>query len=259
MNASRDVKALVLAGARSSGDPLCDHEGVDTKALIEIGNAPMIAHVIQALKGSNASAPIYVLGGDKGLLEAALHDQDIAHIDATGAGPAASLANALGAGVSTPLLVTTCDHPLLTHEIVEHFVTASRESGADICVGFARRATIEATFPGSRRTYLPFGSRDFSGCNLFYLANERAAGALEAWKTVEAERKRPWRMARRLGLGFLLRMFFAKHSTDRVFALLSRRFGTHVRPVVLPFAEAAVDVDTVDDLTQVRAIIDSRH
>ena len=41
---------------------------------------------------------------------------------------------------------------------------------------------------------------DFSGCNLFLLATTRAEAAIATWQAVEADRKRPWRIAARLGI-----------------------------------------------------------
>ena len=43
-----------------------------------------------------------------------------------------------------------------------------------------------------------------------------------------------------------------------VFALLSRRLGATVAPVILPFAEAAIDVDSAGDLALVRGILAAR-
>jgi hypothetical protein len=40
--------------------------------------------------------------------------------------------------------------------------------------------------------------------------------------------------------------------------MLSRRLGAEVRPVILPFAEAAIDVDKPGDLALVRGILAGR-
>ena len=151
-----------------------------------------------ALAGAGLGPPVWVLGGDG----AGLAGQPVSQIEARGDGSRGQPDRTrCPAKVTPPLLVTTADHPLLRPEIIRHFLAGARASGADLCVGFARRAAIEAAFPGTRRTYLPIGARDLSGCNLFYLANARAVHALRLWQAVETERKHPWRMARRLGLG----------------------------------------------------------
>lgn len=253
------VAALVLAGARGSGDPLCVSEGVGSKAVIDIAGLPMLARVLNALGHAGLDGAVWVLGGEPDDIRAASGGRDIVPLTADASGPAASLALALDGPVTTPLLVTTADHPLLTGEIVSDFLQVARQTDADLCIGFARLPTIEARFPDTRRTYLPFGARDLSGCNLFYLANDRAVAALRFWGGVEQHRKHPWQIARRLGLGFLLRLLLRRSDGAAVFDLLSRRVGAKVHPVILPHAEAAVDVDSVADLEMVRDLISGRE
>ena len=254
----KTMNALILAGARASGDPLCESEKVASKAVIEIAGAPMLSYVTQALAQSSVEQPIWLLGGEADNLEAATGGVECQFVSATGAGPAGSLLAALKEGVPLPLLVTTADHPLLTPEMITHFLDNSRRSGADLCVGFAKRDTIEAAYPDTRRTYLPVGGRDLSGCNLFYLENKQAMQVLEFWKDVEQDRKHPWRIARRLGWSFLIKLLLKRHRSESVFALLSKRLGAEIKPVILPFAEAAVDVDKTSDLIMVRGIIEKR-
>lgn len=258
MTVATPLNALVLAGARSTGDPLCVAEGVASKAIIDIAGQPMLSHVMTALSGAGAHAPIWVLGGQGEDLSRATGGVAFQSLPATGDGPAGSLVEALTGPVPLPLLVTTADHPLLTPEMITHFVHAARESDADICIGFATRSTIEAEYPETRRTYLPIGEKNLSGCNLFYLKNDNALQVLRFWRGVEQHRKHPWRIARALGLGFLLRLFLRRGSTDGVFALLSRRLGASITPVILPFADAAVDVDKPSDLDLVRSIFEAR-
>lgn len=258
MTHASEVNALVLAGARASGDPLCIAEGVKSKAIIEIAGAPMLSHVMQSLTQAGLPNPIWILGGQEENLASAAGGVRFQNLPATGSGPAGSLANALAQDLKVPLLVTTADHPLLTTDMIIHFLHHAQQNGADICIGFARRDTIAAAYPDTRRTYLPIGERDLSGCNLFYLATDKAAHVLEFWRTVEQHRKHPWRIARRLGLGFLIRLFLHRRRTDIVFDLLSKQLGASVSPIILPFAEAAIDVDSPSDLSLVREIMENR-
>ena len=46
-----------------------------------------------------------------------------------------------------------------------------------------------------RRTWLRFADGQWSGCNLFLLQSRRAQAAIATWSAVEADRKRPWRIA----------------------------------------------------------------
>ncbi|WP_158275441.1 nucleotidyltransferase family protein [Maritimibacter sp. 55A14] len=250
---------LVLAGARAGGDPLCQAEGVASKAVIEIGGQPMLARVLGALAGSRAAG---LAPGVIGLEDAALAEAAGGHPctarRAGGQGPAASLLAALENGADLPALVTTCDHALLTPAMIDSFLEGAYASGADLCVGFASRATIEAAYPRTRRTYLRFRGADLSGCNLFYLAGPRALDVLRFWRAAEQDRKRPWRILWRFGPLTALRILLFRPTPEVTFALLSRRVGADVRPVILPYAEAAIDVDTPGDLELVRGIVAER-
>ena len=256
---AQPVQRLVLAGSRRAGDPLCRAEGVASKAVIDVGGQPMLARVLRALEGSRAGGPpAWVLGLEGAALAAAADGVACRSLPSTARGPAGALLDALEGPVGTPLLVATCDHALLTPEIVSTFLDGSRAAGADLTVGLAERRVIEAAHPDTRRTYLRLGGAQLSGCNLFYLASPAALPVLRFWQRIEQDRKHPWRIARRFGVVTALRILGARSGPEGVFALLSRRLGVRVRPVLLPFAEAAIDVDKPADLMLVRGILAAR-
>lgn len=253
------ISALVLAGARAGGDALARAEGVASKAVIDIAGRPMLARVLSALADAGVRPPVAVLGLDGAGLAAAAGAVPCRTVASPiGAGPAASLLAALNGPVGLPVLVTTCDHALLTPAMVAAFLAGARASGADLCVGLAERAVIEAAYPLTRRTYLRLGGAELSGCNLFYLADRRALTVLRFWQTAEQDRKRPWRIALRLGPLTALAILLGRSGVEAVFSRLSRRLGARIAPVILPFAEAAIDVDSPGDLVLVRAILAAR-
>lgn len=259
MSGAAGPQVLVLAGARATGDPLCVAEGVASKAVIEIAGKPMLWWVLAALRASPAATAPWVIGMEEAALAEAAGGIACRRVAARGAGgPATGVLAALEEGVGLPLLVTTCDHPLLTPAMIESFLAQSQASGADLTVGLAERAVIEAAYPTTRRTYLRFGRAELSGCNLFYLASEKAVPVLRFWQEAEKDRKAPWRIAWRFGVLTALRILLLRPAPDAAFALLSRRLGARIRPVLLPFAEAAIDVDSPRDLALVRDIFARR-
>lgn len=242
--------ALVLAGSRPGGDPLARQLGVPAKALIDVGGQPMLARVVAALRAAGAD-PIAVSASDP---------QVIALAKALGctalpaeAGPSESAAAGFR-NLGAPMLLTTADHALLQPEWVRDFLDRQRPE-ADVGVLLARRQAIEQAAPGSRRTYLRFADGAWSGCNLFFLATPRAGEALALWRQVEADRKRPWRIVRKLGPLLLLRYLLGRLSLTDGLAHLGARAGLVVEAVESPFGLAAVDVDKMDDLTLVRRLI----
>ncbi len=256
------VQTLVLAGARATGDPLCEAEGVASKAIIDTAGKPMLSCVLRALAASQANGPttgpVWVLGIEGDTLDTAADGLKCQSIIAQGRGPASSLLQALKGPVKTPLLVTTCDHALLTPDMINSFLEQSTASGADLTVGLAERAVISAAYPETKRTYLRLGGAELSGCNLFYLATPAALKVLEFWQSAEQDRKKPWRIAWRFGPLTALRIFLSRSGPNAVFAMLSKRLGARVSPIILPFAEAAIDVDKPADLVLVRGILAAR-
>jgi GTP:adenosylcobinamide-phosphate guanylyltransferase len=240
--------AVVLAGSRGGSDPVAAYAGVSDKALIELGGETMLARVIAALRAAGVGRVAVAATAAAVAAEAERHGAEPL---AAAAGPSASTDHAL-ATLGAPLLVTTGDHALLRPEWIRDFV-ARVPSGTDVAVLLARREAIDAAAPGSRRTYLRFADGHWSGCNLFLLATPKAQAAVQLWQTVERDRKRPWRIVRRLGPGLLLRYLTGRLSLSDAVAALGRRVGVTAAVIECRDGLAAVDVDKPSDLDFVRA------
>lgn len=248
------MNALILAGSRPGApDPVAAHAGVAHKALAEVGGATLLARVAGALRAAGA-ARIAVSANDPAVIaEAARLGLETLAPDT---GPSGSVAQGLAA-LGPPLLVTTADHALLEAEWVTRFV-ADVPADADVAVLLARRDAVEAAAPGTRRTYLRFADGHWSGCNLFLLRTPDAARAIGLWSQVEADRKRPWRIVRRLGPGLLLRYLIGRLTLAEAVAHLGRTAGVRAAAVASPFGLAAVDVDKPEDLALVRRLAEDR-
>ncbi|SFP67297.1 nucleotidyltransferase family protein [Sphingomonas rubra] len=244
------MNALILAGSRPGApDPLAAYAGVAHKALILLAGETLLARVAAAVRASGATR-IAVSANDAAVCaEAARLGLEVI---APAAGPSGSVAAGL-AVLGAPLLVTTADHALLTPEWVQRFV-ADTPADADVAVLLARSDVVEAAATGTKRTYLRFADGAWSGCNLFLLRTPRAADAIGLWARVEADRKRPWRIVRRLGPGLLARYLLGRLRLADAVAHLGRRAGIEAAAVASPFGLAAVDVDKPADLDLVRAI-----
>lgn len=243
--------ALVLAGTRPGGDPFAQSQGVSHKGLIEIGGQPMISRVIAALFSAGAGR-IIVSTDDPRLRDIA--ETLGAETIPSAHGPSESAALGLAAA-GAPLLITTSDHALLRPEWICTLIEGT-PANADLAVMLARRDQVERALPGSRRTYLRFADGDWSGCNLFYLQTDRAKAAIDLWRSVEQDRKRPWRIAARLGPATLLAMVFRRLTLAEGLARLGHRIGLSAALVPAPNGLAAVDVDKITDLATVRTLLE---
>jgi len=244
-------RALVLAGARPGPDPLADYAGVSTKPLIEIGGAPMLTRVVDALSAAGIWR-IAVSTADEAV--AALARELGCEVLAAQDGPSLSALRGLET-LGAPALVTTADHALLRPEWVTRFV-ADAPADADISVLLAQRSAVELAAPGSRRTYLKFADGEWSGCNLFLARTDRALGAIRLWRGLEADRKRPWRIVGRLGPSVLARYLMGRLTLAEALARLSALSGARAAAVTSPYGLAAVDVDKPADLDLVRRLVE---
>lgn len=244
--------ALVLAGSRPGApDPVAQAEGVAHKALALVGGEPMLSRVLRALRAAGVEY-IMVATDEPELVGLALAFS--AQPIKPGAGPSASVAEGFRVA-GAPLLVTTSDHALLKPEWVRDFVSDT-PADADVSVLLARRDTVEAALPETRRTYLRFADGQWSGCNLFLLNTPYAVSAIRLWETVEAERKQPWKIAARLGPRILLSFLFGRLSLAAAIARLGEKVGLDAAAVAARDGLAAVDVDKPSDLVQVRNLTD---
>lgn len=241
--------ALVLAGRRPGPPgPLELQEGVEDKALIVVGGQTMLARAVAAVRAAGCARVLVAASGE--MVAEAARALSCEVIEAA-AGPSESVARAL-AEAGAPLLVTTADHALLRPEWIAQFLRDA-DQAADVAALLARRETVAAAVE-SKRTWLRFADGDWSGCNLFLLATPAAAGAIALWRLVEADRKRPWRIVRRLGPGLLLRYLTGRLTLANAVAALGRRAGVRAAIVASDYGLAAVDVDKPDDLSLVRRL-----
>jgi GTP:adenosylcobinamide-phosphate guanylyltransferase len=244
------VTALVLAGTRGRTDPVASAEGVTHKALVRVGPVTMLELVLIALRDAGVQR---VLVSTDAPAAIALAEAAGAEVVEPGLGPSESVSRGMDTA-DAPLLVTTADHPLLSPEWITDFVNGS-PAAADVAVMLARQEDVDRAVPGSRRTWLRFADGAWSGCNLFFLATPNAQRALDQWRFVEAERKRPWRLAARLGWSTLFEYIVGRLTMAEAIIRLGARLGLSAALVPATHGMAAVDVDTVDDLALVRNIL----
>jgi CTP:molybdopterin cytidylyltransferase MocA len=250
-------QALMLAAGRGPGDPMARTYGVANKCLIPVGGVPMLRRVHDTLAASGLFSRIAVSIEDAAIAHAVLGPS--ARVLAPSTSAPASVLTALASGaLQYPVLITTGDHALLTPRMITHFCAESEKSGADFTAGLARAETILAAHPESIRTFFSLGHDRVSGCNLFALLNARGLGLIERWQYLEPVRKKPWRLVAAFGPVPLLRFALGRLSLDAAFATVSARLGLTVKPVLMPFAEAAIDVDKPADKSLAEKILAAR-
>lgn len=246
-------QAVVLAGERRGGNALARRLDLPAGVLAPLAGQPCLAWVLNALRAADSVNGLLLAGPDTSAIQASAALRAILSADDVQwlppeSGPAASAGAALRHANRFPTLLTSGDHGLLQSAIVDDFCRRAAEAvGLDLAVGLVPQELVRSAYPNSRRTVLRFAGRAFCGSNLFALLAPPALGALGFWQTLESDRKQPWKLARHLGAATLARYLSGRLSVDDAFAVLSDRAGCRIGWIPVPFARAAVDVDSEAD------------
>ena len=170
--------------------------------------------------------------------------------------PSASAGAAMGQiPHSQRVLLTTADHALLSSQIIDYFCDQACTTDFDLLVALAPHELVATTFPGVHRTRLRFSDRDYCSCNLFAFMTPRSRKITTFWREVESQRKRPWRMFATLGWWPVIKYLLGRLSLQEALTRISARLEMKIGVITLPFANAAVDVDTEKDWQLVQQIL----
>jgi GTP:adenosylcobinamide-phosphate guanylyltransferase len=253
--------AVVLAGDRTPNDLLVKAAGVSCKPLIPVAGIPMVLRVVASLEEAREIGSIVLSGPPQAAVD---QEEDLRSRIASGtirweenqATPSSSAYQVLKSlPDQTPVLLTTADHALLTTEIVDYFCSEARNSPGDVVVGLARYAVVMKAYPNTKRTAIRLQDGAYCSCNLFAFLSPRSRDLADFWRKVEKQRKKTLRLLSGFGLTNLLLYLFRRLSLEQSLARISRRLGLTVSAVVMPFPQAAVDVDTIEDWHLVESIL----
>lgn len=233
--------------------------GVAHKCTIPVLGVPMLQRVLAALDADVIDKPVLVSIDDAtaGRRAAGPLHKTCTFI-ASGISAPVSAKAAVQTAAHYPVLVTTGDHPLLTREMVVDFLSRSQASAADFAVGLARAETILAKYPDTHRTFFKLGQDRVSGCNLFAVMNEKGLSVFDIWHDLEKNRKKPWKLVAAFGIGPLLSFLLGRLTLAGAFEQMSQRLGFTIKAVLMPFAEAAIDVDKPQDHALAERILRAR-
>ena len=254
--------AVVLAGDRHSNDPVAIDAGVCAKAITPICGTPMIMRVLNALEDSGVISSVILCGPSEQAIEncpelkSRIKHDSIMCLPGLDS-PSRSAESALQQiDDDRHVLLTTADHALLKGEIVSYFISHCLNDSADASVGMIDYQIIADTYPEVKRTVIKLSDGGFCGCNLFAFMTVAGRKLVPYWHQVEQRRKRPVQMiAGILGISGVLSYFFGRLSLDAALGRVSKGLGLSIKPVLLPFPLAGVDVDTVKDREFVEHIL----
>ncbi len=252
--------ALVLAADREALNPVAQAAGVPCKSLIPLQGKPMLMRVLETLARCPSVERCLLLGPDREVLvqtelASLLGSSWLTWIPHQPSPSLSVLAGLSRVPENQPVLLTTSDLAFPSVQTFEDFCHQASVADADAAVGLIPYAKVASCLPEFRRTCLKFADGPFCTCNLFAFLTPKGRSLAELWRRLEQERKHPWRLIRELGLLSLSYYLLGRLSSDELARQVERKLGIKVKFVILPYPEAAIDIDTEDDLRQVQKLL----
>lgn len=252
--------SVVLAGERPGGSAFSRELGLAASVLVDVAGKSSLARVIDTLDSSPAIGRGVLCGPAEAVYNNTSEIRDILEDSSFSwmpprTGPSASALAGIEKLDRFPVLLTAGDHALLTREIVEDFCDQASRQGADVVFGLTPYSGVREAFPESKRTVLRFSDGAWCGTNLFAILTPQGKAGPAFWSSLEADRKRPWRMARKIGPSLIFNYFLGRLTLERVLEALSRAMGCRVGCVVIDNPRVAVDVDSVADRDLAESIL----
>lgn len=241
------MEAIVTAGGISApDDPLYVLTGVAKKALIPLAGQPMISWIVDALVGSGLIEHIVIVGLHPGEVTFK-GDAPLFFVDSTG-----SLIDNILAGTATTreinpdvkkILLCASDIPLITPEIVSGFIAECGSQEAEAYYPVVEEKIMEARFPGSKRSYIPFKGGRYCGGDIFLFDIAAIKGKVELLRALAASRKNYWGQVRKLGPGFIFRFLLRQMTVHEAAERVGDKINLTARVVETRLAELGMDLD----------------
>ncbi|MBN1217975.1 MAG: nucleotidyltransferase family protein [Anaerolineae bacterium] len=256
------MDAIITAGGMCApDDPLYQLTGVEKKALIPLVGKPMISWVVDAVWRSGLVEHIAVVGLKSG-------DVDFGEARVDYADPKSDIISNVLTGLDklreiNPLvkkiLLVSSDIPLITPDIVRGFVAECGSQEADGYYAIVEEKTMEARFPGSKRTFVPFKGARYTGGDMLLLDINAAKANEELLRALSGSRKNYWNQARMLGLGFILRFIFRTMTVEEAAARARKQLAVNAQVVDTRYAEVGMDLDKPRHYELIKAVLEARE
>jgi hypothetical protein len=150
------------------------------------------------------------------------------------------------------ILMATGDIPLLTPAVVDAFVEQCRPFDRLIYYNLVTRETMEAAFPGSKRTFVRLRDAEVAGGDLLLARAAVTECDPMLWEALTSGRKHAWRLARLAGPLTLLRLLTHRLTVAEIERVASRIFGAPVGVLLSPHAALAMDADRAEQVELLR-------
>ena len=256
------MDAIVTAGGMlNPDDPLfAIGGGIEKKALIPMLGKPLIGWVLDALRGSGMVENIAVVGLSSQELN---YNDPLLHFTPARGDLVSNIFAALDTLRSVnpqvkKLLIFSSDIPLVTPEIVRGFVNECGNQEQDFYYSAVEESVMEASFPDSKRTFVPFKDGRYSGGDALFVDVAAAHGNTKLARAATGSRKNYLAQARLLGFSFIIKFIFRMMTADEAVVHASKKANLRAKVVLTQYPELGMDVDKPHQYYMIEAELKKR-
>lgn len=237
-------------------DKVSAEAGVAHKSLVPVAGMPMAWHVVRALAECERVGEIVVVGIEPGEIDFGVAVHHVPNQPSLWASQNAGLRKLQELNAEDRyLLALSADSALLTGDIIDSFIDACEPFELEAYWGIIRKDVMVAAFPQSKRTYLPLREGSFCSSDLYLGRLSAGLRIQERIRYFIEHRKNVVAQVWKLGLPMLFKFVTRRMAIDDIVDFAHRFAELRGSPVILPIAEAGMDVDKPEQLAQVEAYL----
>ncbi|AOY75183.1 nucleotidyltransferase family protein [Clostridium formicaceticum] len=237
------MKAIILAG-EDRGEQVGFRQ---SKAALPMKGLAMIQYVINALRNSGCVDTLMAVGNLKELRPIIFNEVDL--LIQQQSSMMDNLLEALNhVKEEEPVLITTCDIPLIHREVVKNFIEAALRMEADVCYPIVEKKNCTKHYPDIKRTYVNLKDGQFTGGNMILLSPAAIYKIEAPARWMIKHRKNPIKMSQALGLKFILGALFQRLTISSLEGYIEERFAIKAKAVICQDPEIASDIDDIKDI-----------
>jgi len=148
------------------------------------------------------------------------------------------------------------DMPLLTPKSIGVLVDLGLQHQPDVLYPVVDRDVVEASVPGSPRTYLRLRGLTITGGNVFWVKRKWLLEHVELLRKLFASRKNLLKLMGMFGIWFFLRLLSCQADLAYLEAHLGRVVQGRVKAALVPCPDLAIDLDKEADLEPLARYLD---
>jgi GTP:adenosylcobinamide-phosphate guanylyltransferase len=251
------MDALILAGRKDTGT-LESHNKLNNKALLLINHTPMIEYVVDALNQAKKIDNIVVVG-PKSDLDLYINKKVNKIIESTD-----SIIENIEIGIdylnnNHKIIVLTSDIPLITGEIIDHFIMKCQEYEASLYYPFISKDIILKKYPEAIRSYAVLKEGIFCGGNMVIFSRLLFSQNKPLLLEMYQKRKSTYKYASILGLRFIIKYLFKSLTIKEIEDRAAEIVGYPVKGIMVDDPEMMIDLDKLSDYELISQILNEDY